>query len=681
MYQDLTWKMKERRLTRDKFFDADGKPRVSMRIFDTETDGLYDEATKLHCIVIKDYFTNEVFRCYENPSEGDYSIEWGLNCLESSDYLVAHNGINFDLPVLEKLYPKFRFAGKSIDTLVYSRMVFRSLAAFDHSDISKGKLNADDFVVWDKDTQSWVSAVGRHSLGAWGLRLGNKKSDYGNTADWSTFTPEMLEYCVQDVEVLHQLLDTLFNKKYPIEPLRLEFQVADIITRQCYRGWEFDDEAAHNIYAELSARKHDITTKLREAFPSYEEVTKTPEYYAIKIPHGYYQKATKGEVIAQAWADIKERGIKYKKTAIEEACVAGPLKVKIIDFSPASPFHVYEAMNKKYGWKPKLWNKNGSPQINEGVLSKLEYPEAKLLLDYEIVKDRLEKLAEGKNGGYITYSKNGRIRHYCNPIGAATYRATHNSPNLAQVPSLGDPDDPTPYGAEFRALFKARKGFVLVGTDASAQELCCLAHYMYPYDKGAYGKVVVEGKKEDGTDVHTVNQKAAGLPSRANAKTFIYGFLYGAGDDKIGKIVGKGKKEGTELRSRFLKGLPALAKLKLAVEKQALEWKSVMTLDGRSVSIRSEHAALNFLLQSTGAILTKKWMCIIDEGVRARGWSDKVFQVGWIHDELQFEVLEEIAEEFGLVCQESMTKVEKYYDFKCKLLADYKIAKDWSGTH
>lgn len=681
MYQDITWKMREKQLSREKFFDAEGKPKVSMRMFDTETDGLYETVTKLHCIVIKDYFTNEIYRCYENPGEGDYSLEWGLTCLENTDYLVAHNGIGFDLLVLEKLYPEFRFTGKIIDTLVYSRLVFTSLAAFDLADIKRGKLKQDEFVVWNKETKSYDSAVGRHSLEAWGLRLGNAKSDFGHTADWSIFTLDMLQYCVQDVEVLHQLLDLLLKKKYPIEPLRLEFQVADIISRQGYRGWEFDDEAANNLFAELSARKQYLITKLREAFPAFEEVTKTPEYYAIKIPHGYYQKATKGEVVAQAWEDIKARGIKYKRKAIEEACVAGPLKVKVIEFVPGSPYHVYEALNKKYGWKPKLWNKNGSPQVNEAVLSALEYPEAQLLLDYEIVQDRLEKLAEGKNGGYVTYSRNGRIYHYCNPLGAGTYRATHRNPNIAQVPSPGSPEEPTPYGAEMRGLFKARKGYVLVGTDASAQELCCLAHYMYPYDKGAYAKVVVEGKKEDGTDVHTVNQKAAGLPSRGNAKTFIYGFLYGAGDDKIGKIIGRGKKDGRELKEKFLRGLPALAKLKAAVEKQAIEYKKVLTLDGRSVSIRKEHAALNFLLQSTGAILTKKWMCFIDEEVKARGWADKVFQVGWIHDELQFEVLEEIAEEFGKVCQSSMEKVEKYYDFKCKLLADYKIGKDWNLTH
>jgi len=208
-----------------------------------------------------------------------------------------------------------------------------------------------------------------------------------------------------------------------------------------------------------------------------------------------------------------------------------------------------------------------------------------------------------------------------------------------------------------------------------------LAHFMAQWDDGAYGRIVVEGKQEDGTDIHTVNQKAAGLPTRANAKTFIYGFLYGAGDAKLGSIVGKDASEGRRLRSQFLKNLPALKHLKNTVTERAKRGY-LIGLDGRRVHVRSEHAALNTLLQSAGALVAKQWLVEVDLEAKRRKYTKQDYKlVGFIHDESQWEVREDLAEEFGKMVIECSTRAGDFFNFKVPINADYSVGMNWADTH
>ncbi len=257
-----------------------------------------------------------------------------------------------------------------------------------------------------------------------------------------------------------------------------------------------------------------------------------------------------------------------------------------------------------------------------------------------------------------------------NHMGAVTSRCTHNNPNVAQVPSLS-----AEYGKECRELFHAPKGFKIIGADASGLELRCLAHYMSRFDDGEYEREILEG------DIHTKNQLAAGLETRPQAKTFIYGFLYGAGNEKIGQIIGKGKREGGQIKKRFLDKTPALKYLQDAVKRKA---KSgfLLGLDKRTIPIRHAHAALNTLLQSCGAIICKRWYATIEQMIRDEGISDEdAYIVAFVHDEVQIIVRDGLQEKIGEITREAIKRTERHYNFRCQLDSEYKVGASWADTH
>lgn len=272
--------------------------------------------------------------------------------------------------------------------------------------------------------------------------------------------------------------------------------------------------------------------------------------------------------------------------------VKGNHKTKTIPFNPASRDQIAERLIKR-GWKPQAYE-GKRPAINEGVLKSIDTPEASLLLEYLLVSKRLGQLAEGQQA-WLKLEKGGRIHGSVLTNGTVSGRCSHRNPNVAQVPAVR-----APYGSECRELFKAPEGKVLVGCDASGLELRALAGYLFPYDNGAYAKEILTG------DIHTANQKAAGLQTRDQAKTFIYAFLYGAGDAKIGEIVGGSSKEGKRLKASFMSKTPAIKRLTNAVAEAVSTRGTLRGLDGRPLPCRSAHSALNLLLQSAGAVIMKQ---------------------------------------------------------------------------
>ena len=253
----------------------------------------------------------------------------------------------------------------------------------------------------------------------------------------------------------------------------------------------------------------------------------------------------------------------------------------------------------------------------------------------------------------------GRIHGRVNTCGAVTGRMTHSSPNMAQIPS----------DSLYRQCFVVPEGSKLVGIDASGLELRMLAHYM---DDAKYTDLILNG------DIHTYNQQAAGLDTRAQAKTFIYAFLYGAGDAKIGSIVGGSSRKGAQLKQRFLDSLPALLKLINKVAKHGLQG-SLPGLDGRRVLIRSEHAALNTLLQSAGAIVMKKALVIATNKLARYGYPYKL--VAQVHDEFQVEVPEEYADRVGAVFRNAIREAGRQLDLRCPLDGEFKVGNNWAETH
>lgn len=584
---------------------------MSSYIFDLETDGLLDDVTKIHCMVIKDIDTGQSLGY---TGRGIWTE--GIPKLEKADMIIGHNIIKYDIPVLKKL-GTFNPKGEVFDTLVCTRLIW--------ADIKQADFTRTDFP---------RKLIGSHSLAAWGHRLGNYKGDYDG--GWEEYSDEMLEYCFQDVEVTNTLYEKIAIKNYSRQALELEHEVAEIIHEQEVAGFAFDTESAAKLYAKLSARKLELETELKETFPDWEVRTPfTPKVNNKKL--GY------------------EKGVPT-------------YKVKTVQFNPGSRDHVADRLKTLRGWKPTDFTNDGKPKVDEMTLSKLPYPEAKILVEYYTLIKRLGQLGDGSQA-WLKVERGGRIHGSCNTNGAVTGRATHAYPNVAQVPSCG-----APYGRECRELFTVPKGMKLVGVDVSGLELRCLAHYMARYDGGAYGEVVVNG------DIHTANQEAAGLAERSQAKTFIYGFLYGAGVGKLGEIVGKGAKEGTVLKQRFLAKLPALATLIERVQKAA-ERGYIVGLDGRHLKVRSPHSALNVLLQSAGALICKQWMVEFNYALIEQGLKESCQQVAWVHDEIQLETREDMADEIGKLAVECIKRAGDAFSIRCPLDGEYNIGDNWAETH
>lgn len=599
-------------------------------VFDIETNGLLDTLDKIHSIVIYDTNTDITYSCTDNfyfNEENDklklWTIKEGIRLLEEADEIAGHNIIKFDIPAIQKVFPKFSPKGELFDTMLVSQIIYPDIGEMDDRNIRKN--------AYPKKLR------GRYSLKAWGYRLKELKGDYAEVKDcWDKWSFDMQLYCEQDVIVTTKLFNLLKSKDIPQNVIDLEQQFAQIIFQQEQRGVLFDKDKAIELNGKLLQKKYELEQKLREAFP--DEIIE--EEFIPKV-----NNRNRGYI----------KGVPFiKKTPVE--------------FNPSSRQMIGDRLIKKYGWKPIEQTPTGQPQVSEEVLKELDYPEAKILVDYLAVSKTIGQLSEGKNA-WLKLEKNGVIYGRVNTLGAVTYRCTHNTPNLAQVPSVTNL-----YGRECRELFIARKGFKLVGCDASGLELRCLAHYM---NDEHYTQEILTG------DIHTKNQLAAGLPTRDKAKTFIYGFIYGAGDEKVGSLISKGKKEGKKIKEKFLSEIPSLDRLIKAVKNKVKTKGYLLGIDKRKLKVREQYKGLNVLLQSAGAIVMKKALCILYDDLIAKGWElnkDFAFVLN-IHDEYQAEVRDELIEEYCLMAVEAIRKAGKHFGFKCPLDGEAKVGNNWAETH
>lgn len=590
-------------------------------LFDIETDGLLPELTKVHSLVLIDLDTGDLVSCADQ--EGYRSIDEGIDILYGAKLLVGHNIQGFDLPALHKTH-QFDTDAELNDTLIMSRLIWSDL-------------KHNDFRFLEKNPEFPKNLIGSHSLKAWGYRLGNHKDEYDG--GWDAWSKDMQDYCEQDTRANLTFYEKILSKNPSDESVKLEHDFAHVIRKQERQGFNFDEAGAEKLLAKLQTRQAELEGELQEAFPPWE----IREPFVPKV-----NNKTRGYVKGQLTYKVKE-----------------------VVFNPASRDHIADRLQKLRDWKPTDFTAQGKPKVDESVLAELDYPEAKLLNEYLLLNKRIGQLATGTNA-WLKLVKDGKIHGQVNTNGAATGRCTHNRPNIAQVPSVG-----AAYGTECRGLFGAPEGYALVGADLSGLELRCLAHYMAKFDGGSYGDVVVNG------DIHTQNQKAAGLPTRNNAKTFIYGFLYGAGPAKIGSIVGGSEKEGRKLIAKFMKATPAIKLLREAVSASVKKNGYLKGLDGRELPIRSDHAALNTLLQSAGAVLSKKATVILYENLTAMGyiWGVDYAQVAHVHDEVQLIARKEIADVVGQEAVKSFQQAGEYYNFRCPITGEYKVGSNWADTH
>lgn len=622
-------------------------------IFDTEGDGFLRKATRLWCVVIIDADTGVVSR-YNDVigTQRDGTVHQGVERLLAADRIVAHNGVGYDFPVIEKLFKVKLDREKCHDTMVYGRLFN-------------------------------PSRPGGHSIEAYGEAFGIKKD--AEMDDFTQWSQRLEDRCVDDTRTGYMIWKTLEEKGvlgWGQAPW-IEMRFAELIALQMENGFTLNARLAMEVAAECADEIAKLNIELAHAFP--------PRFVPVKkggVPHVFTPKK-----------DLA----RYGYTA-----GAAFVKLEIEEFNAESGQQIADRFIKKYGWVPTKFTETGEPATDEEVLKNLDYPEAKILARFMRIDKMWKQIAapkkaNGTGGGWLHHidPETGKVHGYVNSNGAVTGRCTHSRPNTANI----DKKD-----KRMRAMWIPRPDWgVLLGFDAEGLELRMLAHYLAAYDGLAYSRAVTEGRKEDKTDVHSITQQIVGLYKRDNAKRVIYAMIYGAGDAKLGLIIvedaveadkynptdspqlfnEKGKrlamsKLGKAAREKLETGIVGLGDLKKAVIRKVKQQGWIRGLDGRRLRIRSEHSALNTLLQGGGALVMKLALILFYLEVTRRGYVHGV-DYGFcanVHDEVQIECrTRALAEEFGPLSSECIKEAGVRLGVRCPLAGSYDIGKTWAETH
>lgn len=457
---------------------------------------------------------------------------------------------------------------------------------------------------------------GGHSLKAWGKRLGFEKMDFDITDFDAGYTAEMAEYCERDVEVLSRLHSFLVT---------------------AFKEWKDEGKAPlemeHEVAIILSRMERTgfkiDTTKAKDM-----EVQLVSEMDSIT----HQLQEVFPPIIEERWSE---------KTGKR-------LKDKVVIFNPASRKQIAERL-EGLGVDFDKYTDNGNVIIDDVVLNSIDLPEARLLARYFWLQKR-----HGLVTSWLKATKDdGRVHGRINSLGAVTNRCTHSSPNMAQIPSDHD----------CRELWTVDSGRSLVGSDLSGIELRCLAHYMKDDN---YTKQLLEG------DIHTTNQNAIGLSERSTAKTWIYAFLYGAGEGKLGAIAGGDSKMGAKLKQQFFRKIPSMKKL-IDKVKQLSAKGYVPAMDGRRIQVKSEHSALNMLLQAAGAIVAKQWLIESQKQVVKQGIDAKL--VAFVHDETQWDCADKDVNKLAEVLVKAAETAGEQLGFRLPVAAESASGKSWADTH
>lgn len=685
-------------------------------LFDTESNGLLDTATKIHSTASVDVDTQE--RLDWKPD----GIAQTIEALDKADVLIGHNIQRHDIPLITKLY-RWRPRPSVVirDTMISARLKYPNVKDTDGELIRKGTMPAGK------------QYRGKHTMGAWGYRLKCHKGDYAAVKEaearskgiddpeailryvWGEWNEEMHVYMLQDVETNLALWQYLKIDEYSQEAVDLEHRIQFVCDQMERAGVPFDIEAAGRLHSELVGKRSQIERELTAKFGFWYAPTSPDPNKSLFVPKQTSKLST--------FQGYDEDGRpKWKGSGYTEGCTA--TKLKLVQFNPGSRDHIAKVLKGK-GWEPTKFTDGGKPQIDEETVEAIvaTYPEFDGLGTFLMLEKRLSQLSDGKQAWLKVVKADGNIHGVINPMGTTTSRGAHMFPNLGQVVSLKKP-----YGSECRSLFYARPGWKVVGADQQGLELRGLAHYLHPLDNGKYAVVVLEG------DPHWLHAQVIGLAEgerdkdnklhviirEDGSKRFIYAYIYGCWDDKAGEIIytalvnarrqcgeagealyrsffgdsafpseKKMRKVGKDVRDAFLTRLEGFEKLKerLAHNIEVGEgW--IRALDGRLIPIRSEHSALNFLIQSAGAIICKRWVVeAFDECCRQlkydfdNPWNGDFVFCLWVHDEIQVWVREGKEQIVADILKATAKKAGEPYKFRVRLDGEATIGNNWRDTH
>lgn len=421
----------------------------------------------------------------------------------------------------------------------------------------------------------------------------------------------------------------------PLSPLpewvALEHTVAQILSEQERHGWYFDERSAWLLTSTLQQELQDLEKVLRQRHPYVAGSEFTPKR----------NNKTSGYIEGASFTRLKE-------------------------LNPTSRDHISWILQTYYGWTPTSLTATGKPIIDEVILTEIGSEISTQFARCLTVTKMLGMLSNGANAWLKLSTTSSRIHHHCS-VATNTHRCAHRKPNLGQVPSNN----------EYRELFQATPGQIMVGADLSGIELRMLAHYLAKYDAGRYAEILLNG------DIHQVNADRIGI-SRRQVKTITYAFLYGAGDAKIGYSFdaqlsdAKAKKKGKEIRAAFVAAIDGLADLLQAVNQRGQQG-FIYSLDKRKILLDSPHKSLNYLLQSGAGVVAKRWMVINQETIKQASLCCS--QLAFIHDELQFECEPSHSKDLASSLVYSAAAAGEYYNLRVPVAAEAKIGQNWAEVH
>lgn len=654
-------------------------------VADLEANGL--NPTKIWCLVAKDIDTGQVYQ-FEDTNDKAFQ-----DFAEQVSLWIGHNFLGFDAPVLNRLCNLHIPLTAVIDTLVVSRLV--------------------------------DSTRKRHGLEAWGEELRHPKL-HTDITDWETYDPRMLERCVSDVE-LNYILYKRFEK-YIQSPrwqaaLRTEHFVASLCRTLHDNGFAFDLEGAKALHDEIKVEVDKLNEEMKAAFGL--RVIPGKEVTPVLTKHGSVSRANlrfAGDDLTPYYA-----GASFTRISYEEFNAASHLqRLRVL----------WEA-----GWEPI--NKTKTHYQTEKTLTQIKRKRKKSSADFEEMKRLAELLGEyGKSGygysGWTTDEENlstlpasapeachrlarflllnnrlstlnswieachedGRIHGSFNNIGAWTQRMSHDKPNMGNIPKF-DTKQPhkTPYSDRMRSLWTAGRDRYLVGVDAESIQLRIFGHYINDQE---FIQSLLKGDKATGTDPHSVNQRALGVPckSRDDAKTFIYAWLLGAGIARVAGILGCSRDEAEIAVNNFIKAYPGLQYLKEDVIPYDAERGYFEGFDGRFVFIRGDdvdhrrHYCLGGYLQNGEKLIMARaaelWVPRLEK--------EKVpfWPVNFVHDEFQIETVRDMdtAIYVASTVADAIRQAGESLDLRCPMAGSFQsdhgtlvngqklaIGDNWYVTH
>ena len=388
---------------------------------DIETDSL--DATKIYVCCVK-RTTDKQVQVYTDPDKFKKETT-------DIDKFIGHNIIDFDAPILDKLWGTNLTIDKLYDTLVLSQILS-------------------------------PQREGGNSLKAWGVRLGFDKLSFDN---FDKFSEEMVTYCKKDVLLTEKLYNKLTKDKeeykFSDKSIELEHKIRDVIRRQTEHGFYLDEQKAHTLYIETKSKADKIKSDIR------------------------MQLKPKPVVDKEVKVKFKKDG-SISKIGLRGHDISGDCTLfKYQEFNLDSPKQIVERMNE-FGWKPVDFTPKGTPRVTENNLATLpdNAPDvAKKVAEWKMLETRWKTI----NSWLDNLGRDGRIHGRVQTLGTVTGRMSHSDPNMANIISVRKP-----YGYESRSCWTVQdtSRYCLVGMDAQGLELRMLAHYM---GDPIYSSIVVDG--------------------------------------------------------------------------------------------------------------------------------------------------------------------------------------------